>query len=232
MIADAARLELVSAAGPAIMVQAGTGSASDAVVLPTLSGSVQTTVNFGTVVAYSVSQKTFTVFNGVGTALALSNLPLPPGYTLVSGLSTPTVIVQPDSSTQFVVQENTAAAGTFSGMVTLATNNVVTLASGSPSGSFSFPVTGTVVPGLIINDSAAAPGFTTTGTWGDWTSQGYYDGDDHQAAAAGATATWTFSNLTPGSTYDVYVTWPAQSNRANDVPYTVTANGSAGAADG
>jgi hypothetical protein len=230
VIADAVRLELVSAAGPAIVVQAGTGSASDAVVLPTLSGTVQTTVSFGTVVAFSVSQKTFTVFNGGGGTLSVSSVSAPNGYTFVAGSgfsSSGAATVLPGDSAQFVLEESTSAPGTLGGTVTLATNDVVTLASGSPSGSFSFPVTGTVIPGLIINDNAAAPGFTTTGTWGDWTSQGYYDGDDHQAAAAGATATWTFSNLTPGSTYDVYVTWPAQSNRAKDVPYTVTVNGGA-----
>jgi hypothetical protein len=221
VIADAVRIESVPASGPAIMLQAGAGAPTDDAVLPTLRGIAQTTLSFGTVVAYTVSQKTLTVFNGGGTALTLSNLSLPAGFTLVSGFSTPTVTVQPDTSTQFVLQENTASPGTFSGTVTLATNDVVTLASSAVSGSLSFPVTGTVIAGLILDDSAgAAGGFTTTGTWTNWTNQGY-DGDVHQAASAGATATWTFSNLAPGSTYQVYVTWPAQSNRANDVPYTV-----------
>ncbi len=235
VIADAVRLELVPVGGPAIMVQAGTGSASDAVVLPTLSGSVQTTVSFAAVVAGAASpQETFTVFNGGGGTLSVSSVSAPNGYTFVAGSgfsSSGAVTVLPGDSARFVLQESTSAPGTLGGTVTLATNDLATLASSAVGGSFSFPVTGTVTvnPAAtpIIDDSAAALGFTTTGTWGDWTSQGYYDGDDHQAAAAGATATWTFSNLTPGATYDVYVTWPAQSNRASGVPYTVTAHGSA-----
>ena len=47
VIADAVRLEPVPSSGPAIMVQVATGGRQ--VVLPTLSGSVQTTVSFGAV---------------------------------------------------------------------------------------------------------------------------------------------------------------------------------------
>ncbi len=53
VIADAVRIEPVPAAGPAIMVQAS-GAANNGVagvVLPTLSGSMQTAVSFGTVAA-------------------------------------------------------------------------------------------------------------------------------------------------------------------------------------
>jgi hypothetical protein len=228
VIADAVRIEPVPAAGPAIMVQA-TGAANNGVIgvlLPTLCGTVQTTMSFGTVAAGSASQETFTVFNGGGGTLTVSSVSVPAGYTFVAGFGfsgSGAATVLPGDSAQFVLQESTSAAGTLGGTVTLATNDVVTLAGSALSGSFSFPVTGTVIPGLIADDSAgAAGGFTTTGTWSKWASQpSYYDGDDLQAASAGATATWTFSNLTPGSTYQVYVTWPAQSNRANDVPYTV-----------
>ncbi len=233
VIADAVRIEPVPAAGPAIMVQAS-GAANNGVagvVLPTLSGSVQTAVSFGTVAARTVSQETFTVFNGGGGPLSVSSVSVPAGYTFVAGpgfTNSGTATVPPGDSAEFVLQENTSAVGTFSGTVTLATNDVVTLAGSAVSGSLSFPVTGTVIAGLIIDDSAgAAGGFTTAGTWSKWASQpSYYDGDDLQAQGAGATATWAFSNLTPGSTYQVYVTWPAQSNRASGVPYTVTVGGS------
>jgi hypothetical protein len=234
VIADAVRIEPVPAAGPAIMVQA-TGAANNGLVggvLPTLSSTVQTIVSFGTVAAGTVSQETFTVFNGGGGTLNVSSVTVPAGYTFVAGSGfsgSGTATVPPGTSAQFVLRENASAAGTFSGTVTLATNDLVTLASSAVSGSFSFPVTGTVTPGLVIDDSAgAAGGFSTTGTWSKWAGQSsYYDGDDLQAASAGATATWTFSGLAPGSTYQVYVTWPAQSNRANDVPYTVTVFNSA-----
>ncbi len=231
VIADAVLVEPVPLSGPAIMVQAGTGSASDPVVLPTLSGNVQTKVSFGTVVAGAVSQKTFTVFNGGGAALTLFNLSLPTGYTLVSGLSDFNTPVQPDNGVQFVLQENTSlGVGAMGGTVTFTTNDTATLAKSAVSGSFSFPVTGTVtagatLPGLVIDDSAgAAGGWTTTGTWSNYANQGY-DGNVHQAAPAAtptATATWSFSGLTAGQYYKVETTWSPQSNRATNAPYTIS----------
>ena len=79
---------------------------------------------------------------------------------------------EPGGSTQFVLQENTAAVGTFTGTVTFTTNDSV-------EKIFSFPVTGTVSP-MVINDGGAGWA-TTTGTWTLWTGQGYA-GDDHEAA--------------------------------------------------
>jgi hypothetical protein len=142
VIADAVRLEPVPASGPAIMVQAGTtnggATATDPIVLPMLSGSVQTTVSFGTTPAGSVAQKIFTVFNGGGGALSLSNLSVPAGYTLVAGFGTTgTTTVQPGDSTTFVVGQNSSTAGTFGGTASFTTND-------SPENPFSFLVTGTV----------------------------------------------------------------------------------------
>jgi hypothetical protein len=329
VIADAVRVEPAPSNGPSIMVQEGTVAANDPVVLPTLSGGVQTTVSFGTVVAGAVARETFIVFNGGSGELSYVLSPLPAGYTLYSGSGSANV--DPGSSAQFVLQESTSAVGTNSGTVTLTTND------GAENDSFSFPVTGTVLnvaptaaisaspnpvsegspvtvslinpvdpvladqtagyhynfaateaglatieAGLatsgkattyatassnnsytftaaggstetfyariinanglysdipvtvtvkstatIIDDSAgAAGGFTTTGTWQPWAGLSLaYGGTDHEAMTAGATAAWTFSGLAAGTTYDVYVTWPANSNRTAKAPYTVTANG-------
>ncbi len=326
VIADAVRLEPVSASGPAIMVQAGTGSATDPIVVPTLSGSVQTIVSFGTVAAGSVAQKTFTVFNGGGAALTLSGLTVSTGYTVVSGgfAGTTMVTVPSGGSATFVLQENTAAMGTLTGTVTFTTNDTV-------ENPFSFPVTGTVsdvAPTATISNSgpvspgspvtvslsnpydpssadtaagfrysfafteaalsktyattgttpsttytlatagtytvwgrildvnglytdystqvtvsalpmviieAGASNFQTTGKWTNWGTgssapQGYAN-DDEEAVAdssstATATAAWTFNGLTVGATYQVYVTWPTNRNRATNVPYTITVGGS------
>ncbi|NWK54951.1 PEP-CTERM sorting domain-containing protein [Verrucomicrobiaceae bacterium N1E253] len=38
---------------------------------------------------------------------------------------------------------------------------------------------------------------------------------------AGKTATWTFSNMTTGTQWDVFATWREQSNRSSAVPYTI-----------
>jgi hypothetical protein len=78
-------------------------------------------------------------------------------------------------------------------------------------------------PGMMVIDNGAN-GFSTTGSWASWTNQGY-GGDDLTVSAAGSTASWTFNNLAAG-TYDVYATWPAQSNRTTAAPYTITVNGS------
>ena len=150
VIADAVRLEAAPANGPAIMVQAGTGSETDPVVLPTLSGNVQTSVNFGTTPAGNVSQKTFTLFNGGGAALSLSKLSVPAGYSVVSGgFGATPVTVLPGGSTQLVLQQNTSAVGSFGGTVTFATND-------SRANAFSFPVTGTVgdvAPTAVISNT-------------------------------------------------------------------------------
>ena len=176
---------------------------------------MQTVVSFATTPAGGVAQETFTVFNGGGAALSLSNFSLPAGYGLVSGgFGVTPVTVEPGGSTQFVLQENTAAVGTLTGTVTFATND------SAENNSFSFPLTGTVSP-LVINDGGAGWA-TPTGNWTLWTGQGYA-GDDHEAAA-NSTATWTFSGLAAGN-YLVYATWPAQRNRADNVPYTVAVGG-------
>jgi hypothetical protein len=91
VIADAVRIEPVPSNGPSIMVQAGTGATNDPVVVPTISGSVQTTVSFGTVVAGAVARKTFTVFNGGSDELSYTLSSLPAGYTLYSGSGTANV---------------------------------------------------------------------------------------------------------------------------------------------
>jgi hypothetical protein len=317
VIADAVRVEPVSSTGPAIMVQAGTGAVNDPAVVPTLTGSQQTVVNFGTSATGGTgATKVFTVSNGGGAALTITNLTVPTGYTLV-GSYNPTVAAS-GGYTQFTLQQNTSKPGTVTGTVTITTND-------GSEGSFAFPVTGTVSdiaptatlsnssiggtvyqgspvsvsfstpydpvaadtaagfrysfamteaglsknypttglltstsytfasPGtytvwgriidvnntytdystqvkitttaLIIDDSAGAPGFTTTGTWTHWTNQGY-EGELYSApkGTAGnfATATWTFTNVTPGQDYAVETTWTKNFNRATNAPFTIT----------
>ena len=312
VIADAVRIEPVPAAGPAIMVQVGTGSATDPVVLPTLSSTVQSIVSFAmSIQGTAPLQRTLRVFNGGGSPLTLSNLSVPAGFTLVSGFGANSVA--PGGFTTFVLQPSTATWGTLSGTVTFQTSDssvnpfsipvtatvdppptatisnsgpifagsAATVSLGSPhdpssadttagfhysfalneaaltgsyatagtssSAAFTFATAGTYTawgrildvnnaytdyatqvtvsaqPAMsIINDGAA--GWTTTGSWTTWTNQGYA-GNDHEAATANSTATWTFTNLAAGN-YLVYATWPANKNRATNVPYKITVGGS------
>ena len=66
--------------------------------------------------------------------------------------------------------------------------------------------------------------FLATGTWTPTTLAGF-DGNSLQTAAgSGATATWTFTGLTPGEIYQIGATWPNNFiiGEGNDAQYTVT----------
>ncbi|MCA9139007.1 MAG: right-handed parallel beta-helix repeat-containing protein, partial [Planctomycetales bacterium] len=67
-----------------------------------------------------------------------------------------------------------------------------------------------VLSTMIIDDGDA--GFSTTGTWTTFTTGGGNPGgfgDDYRQGdfADNGTATWTFTNLTPGATYRLAATW-------------------------
>src|SRR5262249_43560315 len=74
-----------------------------------------------------------------------------------------------------------------------------------------------------VIDNSSAAGFTTTGTWTRHTDGGI--AGDYLTAPAGngtTTATWTFTSLTPGATYQIAVTWPTgYHNWTSDAPYSV-----------
>lgn len=71
----------------------------------------------------------------------------------------------------------------------------------------------------IIDDGEA--GFATTGSWINYTGQGYRNDVRYSAAGAGAdAAAWTFTNLAPGR-YRVSTTWSPYFNRATNAPFTV-----------
>jgi hypothetical protein len=63
----------------------------------------------------------------------------------------------------------------------------------------------------------------TAGAWHYWSGSGH-NGDHATIAvtsgASNASATWTFDGISPGQ-YEVQATWPYDSNRATNVPYTV-----------
>jgi len=78
-------------------------------------------------------------------------------------------------------------------------------------------------PLLIINNEDPAPQYTSMGSFSTFSGQGRQG--SMQAVAnnvAASTATFTFSNLAPGSTYRVSATWPEFANRATNAPFTVS----------
>jgi len=79
----------------------------------------------------------------------------------------------------------------------------------------------TTAVSLVDNADAA---YTETGSsWLGWTGAGTYQGDLRYAPAGTGEnkATWTFDNLDPAKTYQVYATWNADSGHASNAPYTV-----------
>jgi autotransporter-associated beta strand protein len=70
------------------------------------------------------------------------------------------------------------------------------------------------------------PGYAETGgNWQSWTDSNAYAGNFRYHAGGdgsdGAAAQFSFGSLDPTKTYQVFVTWTAQSNRASNSPFTV-----------
>ncbi|MCE9556608.1 MAG: hypothetical protein K8T91_24930 [Planctomycetes bacterium] len=71
-------------------------------------------------------------------------------------------------------------------------------------------------------------GYAETGTWTAQAESDAYNGSQryHAAGTSTNTASWTYSGLVIGRTYDIYVTYAADAiNAATDSPYTVTHSG-------
>jgi hypothetical protein len=79
----------------------------------------------------------------------------------------------------------------------------------------------TMAPSTVDNGDASYA--ETGGNWLGWSETGAYQGDFryHAAGTGQNTATWTFENLDPNATYQVYTTYSAQSNRATNSPFTI-----------
>jgi len=107
------------------------------------------TLNFGSVAVGGTSSKTLTIRN-VGTGnLNLSQIVLPNAYSLTAGPGS--TIVAPGASTTITLSLNTAAAGTFTGALSLANND-------ANEGPFNLTLTGTVTatpttPTAIFSDT-------------------------------------------------------------------------------
>jgi hypothetical protein len=80
----------------------------------------------------------------------------------------------------------------------------------------------TALPIVKIDDGDAV-GFSTTGAWDTAADQGFMSDVRFSAAGTGNDkATWDFTGLTNGSTYQVWPTWSPHANRASNAPYTIS----------
>jgi predicted anti-sigma-YlaC factor YlaD len=122
----------VLAAAPLVSVQSGGQNVVDG----------QTLVNFGTGgLGLPGPTRTFTVTNQGGVTLALGDVRVPAGFTLVQRLSTTSLA--PRASDSFVVRLDTTALGTRSGRIQFATSD-------RSHPTFSIPVTGAVVASVPV----------------------------------------------------------------------------------
>ena len=89
-------------------------------------------------------------------------------------------------------------------------------------GVLGFSATTTGAAQIIDNGD---PGYATSGTWTN-SSTGYLnDSQSDTNNSASEFATWTFTGLTPGSTYQIADTFPVNSNNSTLAPFTILDGG-------
>jgi hypothetical protein len=174
------------------------------------------TLSFGTTAPGVVCTRTVTVANYGSQSLNLSALDpaqMPAGFTLLQNLFATSLA--PGQATTFVVQLDAAAIGSFSGQLSVVSND----ADESP---FTLQLAGSVAipsPATIMDDGAANN--KLVGAWKLKSGAGY-SGDMRQAAkgTGSASSTWTFRNLEAGQ-YRVWVTYRIGSANATNAPFTL-----------
>ena len=171
-------------------------------------------VDFGSVQAGVLASKDFTISNTGTTPLFLDAvISVPANFSVLSPLGT--TALQPGQNTTFTITMDTDVPGTFSGEVSIGSND-------ADENPFNFTIQGQVAPVINVIDDED-PGFSQTGEWTEVTRNGF-GGDFLYARTTNpeSTATWAFGSLIPG-TYRVSVTWQPHSNRATNAPFTVHA---------
>jgi ELWxxDGT repeat protein len=160
------------------------------------------------------SSRTFTLQNNGNEPLVVQPATVGAGFAIESNFTAGQVIL-PGASATLSVRLSGSVAGTNSTHLVIPTNDLA-------RNPYNITLSGfTLAANVAILDNGDV-GYSDAGVWSS-ASTGY--GNDRRLAAASngtSTATWSFSNLTPGR-YLVFATWnnPAP-NRANNAPYTVS----------
>jgi trimeric autotransporter adhesin len=176
-------------------------------------------LGFGTTTIGSAVTKTFTVTNDGNATLTLTSLDpnsMPAGFTLVSNLGSTSLAA--GASTTFTVRLDAASAGTFSGTISLGSND----ANENP---FDVTISGTVNDpnqwsGPKLMDDGK-PGWTKVGSWTYVTGKGRENDIYRTNKGSGSIqANWTFTDL-PDGEYWVWASWTGNKNNASNAPFTV-----------
>jgi len=172
------------------------------------------TLNFGATTVGTPVDRTITIGNTGSRALTLNSPSLPAGFSLVGGFPTS---VAAGGTAAVTVRFDASAAGKFVNVLRIATDEL----DENPF-EITLDADAFTTPSLIIDNGDGAPGYTSSGNFFTFGSQGR--GDTVQAAADNAptsTATFTFSSLTPGDMFRISATWSPSGNRATNSPFTV-----------
>jgi RHS repeat-associated protein len=211
VIADAVQFVLTSQLPPEITVLGNDQPIADGNTTP----STADHTDFGSAsLGQAAPTRTFTVHNeGIGN-LFLGAVSVPTGFTLVEPLASS---LAPGASATFTVQLDTTAVGTYSGQISITTND-------GDENPFNFTITGTVAPPTVIVDNANA---TITGAWVPSTgSPGYYGGNylhDGNVDKGQKSVRFTPDLPAPGR-YEVFARWPANPNRASNAPFEIVSS--------
>jgi hypothetical protein len=164
------------------------------------------TLDYGTTQLTRPVVKTFTITNSGTSNLTITSLvslsgPHAAAFELVSGPAAGTIIAPGEAST-FVVRLIAAYEGAKDATISFTTDD-------ADEGTVALNIAGNVLPYRTIDDQDAADGYSEAGMTPQLLSIAY-QGDTSIANSSlvqpAATATWTFSNLSPG-TYYVALTW-------------------------
>ena len=88
-------------------------------------------------------------------------------------------------------------------------------------------VPATVSPPTVVDTGDAAYAESPNSGWQSYADPSAYNGDFryHAAGTGQNTATWTFADVDPTAQYQVYATWTAAGDRADNAPYTISDSG-------
>jgi hypothetical protein len=176
------------------------------------------TVDFGSTIVGTTLERTITIRNDGNATLTLTPLSagsMPAGFSLLQNFGATSLA--PGATTSFIVRLTAQAAGTFSGQISVLSND----AAHSP---FAFTVSGAVAAAVtpltqVVDDGNA--GNALVGAWTRTANKGY--GNDIHTAYKGlgyVYSTWSFSSLPQGQ-YRVYATWTVNGANATNAPFTI-----------